>query len=171
VAATAWHTSRRSGAAWAVTSLESSDGAWNAIGLCAVERKSCEDFQSTILEFAETKHRGAGECRFASELANLQTVNRSNGAAMLVVEATGGTIISTMRQRGVRVPQTLASTLFGALVAVIQDYQVPVMFWDSRRLAEQFTFRFLERFWKHHGPKRVKGRKADGNDDGPTLFN
>lgn len=152
-------------------SLESADGSWNAIGLCAVERKSCEDFQSTILEFAETKHRGGGECRFASELANLQTVNRNNGSALLVVEASLEHVLASIRQRGVRERQTLASTILGAVESIIQDYQIIPLFAGSRRLAELVTFRFLERFWKHHGPKRAKGRKADGNDNGPSLFN
>lgn len=153
-------------------SLESADGSWNAIGYCAVERKSCEDFQSTILEYAETHHAGVDGCRFASELANLRRINKNGGASLLVVEASLEHVLASIRQRGVRERQTLASTILGAVESIAQEYHIIPLFAGSRRLAELVTFRFLERYWKHHGPKR-KGRKENVSHDGttPSLFN
>lgn len=115
------------------------------VGYCHVERKSVEDCQGTILGFDGRRDR------FERELDNLGKLD----AGLVVVEGTLQTVLETVEQRGRKTKAENAKTLFRSILAYQQDYRVPWLFCDGRRLAEIATFRFLERYWKKH----AKGSK------------
>lgn len=119
-------------------------------GRCHVERKSMEDAQGTVLGWDSESDRQKGNLgrrqRFECELANLAKIE----AAMVVVEATIGECLRTMPEWGKKDKTLNAKIFFRSVLAYQQDYRVPWMFCDGRRVAEQATYRFLERFWRHH---------------------
>jgi hypothetical protein len=137
-------------------SLESSDGRESFIGYCAVERKSLQDCQATILGFGDG-HRD----RFEQELRNLQHVNLNQGAAMVVIECSFEQLLQSAPCRGVKSAAANAKTLLRSVLAFQQDYHVPWLFAGGRRLAEIATFRFLERYWKHHHKERTQTHDHD----------
>lgn len=116
------------------------------VGRVAVERKSVEDCQGTILGFGRDGEGTSRRDRFESELANLQKCD----ASLVVVEGTLETVLQTVEQRGKKTRGENAKTLLRSIIAYQQDYGVSWQFCDGRRLAETYTFRFLERFWKQH---------------------
>ncbi len=127
-------------------SLESADGRQSFVGWCNVERKSLEDCQSTILGFADG-HRE----RFEQELENLsRLITGDGGCAMVVVECSVEQLLRSAPSHGKKTASQNAKTLLRSILAYQQDYRVPWLFAGSRRLAEIATFRFLERFWRHH---------------------
>lgn len=113
------------------------------VGRCHVERKSLEDCQSTILGFGDRRER------FEQELANLAAIE----SAMVVVEATFQNVIQFVPERGKKPAKDKAKILTRSILAYMQDYKVPFLFCDGRRLAEIATFRFLERFYRKHSQK------------------
>lgn len=108
------------------------------VGRCHVERKSLEDCQGTILGFDGRRER------FEQELANLAQIE----SPLVVVEATLQTVISQIGSHGKKPAKDKAKILSRSILAYIQDYKVPFLFCDGRRLAEIATFRFLERFYR-----------------------
>jgi hypothetical protein len=122
------------------------------VGRVAVERKSLEDCQSTILGWDGRRER------FKRELANLAKMD----AACVVVEAGVMAVIRYAPAFGKKTAGENAQILAQSIMAWQQDYRVPWFFADgydnhgehdpvaARRLAELFTFRFLERFFRKH---------------------
>jgi uncharacterized membrane protein len=137
-------------------SLESSDGKCSFVGWCNVERKSREDCQTTILGFGDG-HRE----RFEQELANLSSLIVGGGVAMVVVECSFETLLQSAPQFGRKTAAQNAKTLLRSVIAYQQDYRVPWLFAGSRRMAEIVTFRFLERYWKHHHKTKDKDQTHD----------
>jgi len=115
------------------------------VGRVHIERKSVEDCQHTILGWDGTRNR------FEQELANLSDIE----SGIVVVEGSLQEVVTTVRQWGEKTAQENAKTLFRSIIAYQQDYKVRWQFCDSRRLAENFAFRFLHRYWK----KRRKEHK------------
>ncbi len=117
------------------------------VGRVHVERKSVADFQGTILGFGESRER------FEQELHNLSQVD----AACVVIE---GSYQDALRcNRGTKSAKVQSKILNRSTVALQQDYGVSFMFCGSRRLAEQFTFRFLERFHRKDTERRQSTEK------------
>ena len=115
-------------------------------GRAHVERKSPQDAASTILGWGE--HRD----RFERELKNLSQME----CCAVVVECTLGALIEFVRSsppRGRKTPDENAKIIYRQVLAWQQDYRVPWVFCDSRRLAEITTFRTLERFWRKQNVK------------------
>lgn len=124
----------------------------NSIG---VERKSVADLQTTLLNFSD-----GGRDRFENELGNLSQLD----AAVVIVEGSLEEVIATITPRGTKSIGTLRKILFRSIVAVQQDYRVPIQFAGSRRLAEQYCFRFLERFWEKRQAEIRKANRESAND-------
>ena len=123
-------------------------------GRCNVERKSIGDAQSTILGWHGRRER------FKLELVTLSEMECS----AVVVECTFGDLIRTAESRGVRTKAENQKTLFRQVLAWQQDYAVPWIFCDGRRLAEIATFRILERFWrKVKKEERVRVKEMQGD--------
>jgi hypothetical protein len=115
-------------------------------GRAHLERKSPADAAGTILGWGE--HRD----RFERELVNLATMECS----AVVVECSLGALVEFVRNsppRGKKTPDENAKILYRQVLAWQQDYRVPWIFCDSRRLAEITTFRTLERFWRKQNVK------------------
>lgn len=115
-------------------------------GRAHIERKSPQDAAGTILGWGE--HRD----RFERELANLAAMECS----AVVVECSLGSLVEFVRHsppRGKKTPDENAKILYRQVLAWQQDYRVPWIFCDSRRLAEITTFRTLERFWRKQNVK------------------
>ncbi len=97
----------------------------------AVERKSLDDFASTVIH---------GRARFAVELKKLRDLE----AACVVVEGNLSDILAG-RYRGGAHP----NSVFGAVVSVIVDGGIPVFFCSDRQIARKFTQEYLLRFWRN----------------------
>jgi hypothetical protein len=122
------------------------------VGRVHVERKSVGDCQGTILGF------GGSRDRFEQELANLSAIE----AALVVVEGSLAPALTTTNDRRTRAHKVIAKQLHRSILALMQDYRVPWLFCDGRRMAEISTFRFLERFWRKQTEhtRRVKAMLA-----------
>lgn len=122
------------------------------VGRVHVERKSVQDCQNTLLDFSGNRQR------FEQELSNLASID----AAIVVVEGSLATVLSTTNDRRTREHRVIAKQLHRSILALMADYHVPWLFCDGRRMAEISTFRFLERFWKKQAEntRRVKAMLA-----------
>lgn len=108
----------------------------SGLGRCHVERKSLDDFNSTLLGWSGRRDR------LETELENLSRLESS----LVIIEATFGSAINDVQARGARTKQQNAKSVHRSAIAFLQDYRVPFLFCDSRRLAEITVFRWLERF-------------------------
>jgi hypothetical protein len=108
-------------------------------GRCHLERKSVEDAHGTILGWGERRDR------FQRELENLSTLECS----AVVVECSLQHLIATAPSHGKKSSGENAKILFRQVLAWQQDFRVPWLFCDGRRMAEIATFRILERFWRN----------------------
>lgn len=127
-------------------SLGESRGDYSLVGYegrAHIERKSVEDAQGTILGYAE-RHE-----RFIRELEFLASIE----CKAVVIEGSLGQVLATVTARGKRSVDDNRRSLYGQVLAWQQDYAVPWIFCDSRRLAEVTTFRILERYWRHERAK------------------
>ena len=120
----------------------------------AVERKSIEDCIGTILGFKE--RRG----RFERELQSLSGLIDTGGSALVVVEGSMEAVLEAVAKEqhgnGKRSPEINQKALFRSWIAFQQDHRVPWVFCDSRRMAEVYVFRWLERFHR----KCTQGKKG-----------
>ena len=107
-------------------------------GLCHIERKSRDDAHGTFLGWGERR------ARFERELANLTDME----CCAIVVECSMAELIQTVPARGKKSAQENAKIIFRQILAWQQDYRVPWLMADNRRMAEVATFRILERFWR-----------------------
>jgi hypothetical protein len=112
------------------------------LGRCHVERKSMADAHGTILGFTANGDGVSRRQRFEQELENLSEL----AAGLVVVECTFADAIRLAPETGHRSAAQNAKVLYRSLIAYQQDYGVKWIFADGRRLAEQVTFRWLERF-------------------------
>jgi hypothetical protein len=109
------------------------------VGQVAIERKSQNDAYSTFLGYADG-HRD----RFESELANMAEMP----AAAVVIECGWEKFFRDAPEWGVRSKRDNARNLHASLISWQQEFRVPFQFCDSRRSAEVYSFRFLERYWR-----------------------
>ncbi|MBI4910954.1 MAG: hypothetical protein HY820_45510 [Acidobacteria bacterium] len=94
-------------------------------GLVAVERKSLDDFISTVIH---------GRMRFRKELRKLAAYR----ASCVVVEA-GVVDVMLHRYRGDAHP----NAVLGSALSIILDFRIPVFFCSSRQAACQFVQAYL----------------------------
>lgn len=120
------------------------------IGRCHVERKSMDDAHGTILGFS-----GGRRDRFESELANLAQLEQS----LVIVECSFEDLIA--RAPTTKKPAaTNAKILLRSVISFQQDFRnVHWHFAGGRRLAENYTFRFLERWWRKQSEMRKETEK------------
>lgn len=126
--------------------LGTSHGDYSLIGHeghCHVERKSIDDAHGTILGWGERRERFERELEFLSSIE----------CAAVVVEGSFSQVLADVGARGKKSVDENRKTLHRQVLAWQQDYRVPWIFCDSRRLAEITTFRILERYWKKSGNK------------------
>ncbi len=98
----------------------------------AVERKSKQDCFGTL---------GQGRLRFERELARLATLT----IAAVVVEAEWSEVLGDPPPFSRLVPRTIFRS---ALAWMMRFPNVHWLMMPGRRIAEQATFRFLEKFWR-----------------------
>jgi hypothetical protein len=91
-------------------------------------------------------------------LSNLALIE----AALVVVEGSLATVLSTTNDHRTREHKVIAKQLHRSILALMQDYRVPWLFCDGRRMAEISAFRFLERFYRKQTEhtRRVKAMLA-----------
>lgn len=109
----------------------------------AIERKSIDDCIGTILGFADRRPR------FERELETLSSLD----SAVVIVEGSMGAVMDAVEEYGQRSRETNVKSLFRSWISFQQDYSVPWAFCDSRRLAEIYCFRWLERFHRKYGKR------------------
>lgn len=114
-------------------------------GLVSIERKSVADFYGTIL---------AGRDRFERELVRLQEIAAAGGYAEIVCEGDWYTEGPPMRPGdGEAERQKRIKTVYRSVIAWKHRYSlVRWDRWPSRRDAERYVFRVLERFWNERKP-------------------
>lgn len=115
-------------------------------GRCHIERKSVDDAHGTILGWGERRER------FERELEFLGSIE----CAAVVVEGSFGQVLAEVKARGKKSIDENRKTLHRQVLAWQQDYRVPWVFCDNRRLAEITTFRMLDRYWRKSGVKVQK---------------
>jgi len=98
----------------------------------AIERKSLEDLYSTL-----GQHRD----RFEAEHQRLAEME----LALVVIEADWPTILRSPPERSKLCPKTISRTA----ISWHQKYGVAWLALSSRGLAEAWTFRTLDTFWRH----------------------
>lgn len=108
------------------------------VGRVHVERKSVQDCQGTLLGWNGSRER------FEQELSNLALIE----AGLVVVEGSLATVLATTNDHRTREHTVIAKQLHRSILALMQDYRVPWLFCDGRRMAEISAFRFLERFYR-----------------------
>lgn len=130
-------------------------------GRCHIERKSMDDAIGTILGFGPGERRE----RFESELENLAGIE----AGLVVVEcsfmelianAPGYDAIDCARRYGKKSVSHNAKSLSRSVLAFMDEYKVPWLFCDDRRMAEIHAFRWLERWWRKQREKEKAEEKA-----------
>jgi len=97
----------------------------------AVERKSLDDFVSTVIRSRK---------RFAVELEKLRQME----FACVVVEAGLADIFSRRYQGGAN-----PASVFGATISIIVDHGIPVFFCSDRQVACRFAQDYLLRVHRH----------------------
>jgi hypothetical protein len=125
-------------------------------GRCHVERKSMEDAWSTILgwetEYETNRNLVGHRARFESELANLASIE----AGVVVVEATIDQCLDLMPSRGKKTIDENRKIFFRSLISFNQRFKVHWAWMSSRRAAEVYAFRWMERFWEKLPAKERK---------------
>jgi hypothetical protein len=116
-------------------------------GRCHVERKSMEDAQGTILGWDGRRERFECELQNLAETACSVIVVECSLAA-LIANAPGCDAADSNRRRGTKTVAQNAKALHRSVLAFLQDYRLPWIFSDSRRMAEIDTFRWLERWYR-----------------------
>jgi hypothetical protein len=123
----------------------------------AIERKSPEDCVSTILAFNDRRPR------FETQLDNMQQCD----CRAVIVEGSLGTVLETIEARGVHSVDHLRKIVHRSILSWQQQFNVPWIFCDSRRLAEVTCYRLFESFWKRvlkQARKEERECKAMSND-------
>ena len=119
--------------------------------LVSVERKSLEDLYSTL---------GSHRERFEAEHQRLASF--PPGRVCVVIEATWEQILNRPPERSRLRPKSVLRTAVSWQV----KYGVPWVTAVDRRLAEIWTFRFLEKAWKQCQKEAVAN---DGQDEWASL--
>jgi hypothetical protein len=82
--------------------------------------------------------------------------------AAVVIECSLGKMLSLVESRGARSKGVLQKTLHSQVLAWEQDWRVPFVFCDSRRLAELTTLQIMKRYYRHQKQmKTAEERKVD----------
>jgi hypothetical protein len=119
-------------------------------GRVHLERKSVADLQATVLGWDGRRDR------FKRELEILAGIEFS----AVIVEGTLGQCLSTCQQWGKKSAEDNRKILNRSLIAFMQDYRVPWIFADSRRLAEVEAFRWFQRAYRKMTETDRKQAKA-----------
>jgi len=122
----------------------------SGVGRCHIERKSMADAQSTILGWDGRRER------FERELHNLSEIE----CGCVVVECEFSDLIANAPEYGRRTKSQNARALSRSVLAYLQDYSVPWIFNESRRMAEIQTFRWFERWWRKQREREKAEEKA-----------
>lgn len=135
-------------------SLGVSHGDYSIEGLeseVAIERKSIEDAHGTFLGWGERRERFERELQ---ALANFP-------CAVVVLECNLNEMVETAPSHGVKTAKENAKILFRQVLAWQQDYRVPWIFCNGRRMAEITTFRILERYYRKQREQKRKEQSID----------
>lgn len=115
----------------------------------AIERKSQQDFQGTLLGWPATIDSPNGSLdvhrrgRFKSELRKLQALKNK----AVIVEATLGECVTTCPQWGKRTSAENGKYLYSTYLAWQQEFRVPWIFCDTAEDAAVTAFRIMEQFF------------------------
>lgn len=125
------------------------------VGRCHVERKSMEDAHGTFLGWTKKGEDVGRRDRFESELEKLSEME----AGLVIIECSFTDLIRLAPQYGRRSAQQNAKTLHRSIIAWNQDFAVNWLFCDGRRVAEQTTFQWLERWDRKDREERKREEK------------
>lgn len=113
---------------------------------CFIERKGIGDAHGTFLSHGERGERWEATLEF---LAGCKT-------SAVVIECSFYTLLQTVQARGTRSLNTLQRTLHRQVLAWEQDYRVPFIFCDKRRMAESTALQLMRRHWRKAQEKSDK---------------
>lgn len=123
----------------------------------SIERKSVADFYGTILADRE---------RFERELTRLQAMCEAGGHAQVVCEGDYLDLAQLPNPHGRYTDAELSvkrKVAFRSVIAWRQRF--PLVHWErmpSRREAEQYAFRVLERFWNERVRREKQRERTEG---------
>lgn len=123
---------------WEKKHLGPTHGDYTAEGLedyCHVERKGMGDWHGTVLGWGDRREQFTRTLEYLAEIP----------LGLIVTECTLGQAIERMPENGKKSKSENQKIFFRQVMAWLADYGVPWIFCDTRRLAEQVTFRHLER--------------------------
>lgn len=139
------------------------------LGRCHIERKSMQDAHSTFLGWARKGEDVGRRERFEQELGRLSEIE----AGLVVVECSLEVLLQQAPQYGHRTASQNSKTLFRSILSWQQKYDVQWMFAGGRRLAEQYAFRWLEKWDKKDRDERKaaarEGRREVAAEQGELL--
>lgn len=133
-------------------------------GRVAIERKSLEDFQGTLLGWPRdaTRENAALEwharnqvnrrARFKRELAKLSRME----TAAVVVEAPLGECLRLAPCWGKRSSVENAKYLAATYLSWSNDFRIPWHFCDGPEMAAVVALRILEKFWAKHKKEAIR---------------
>lgn len=107
------------------------------LGRCHIERKSMHDAHGTILGFKDGRRE-----RFEQELSNLSQLQ----ASCVIVECSLADLIRNAPAWGTRTALQNAKVLQRSIISFQQEFRVPWLFADSRKMAQSLAFRWFYRF-------------------------
>lgn len=131
--------------------------------LIAIERKSVQDAWGTF---------GGGRDRFERELQRLTEMVRSGGFAAVIVEGSISACLEADQQKQHQSGKKkfTAASFFRSILAWQQDYPVQWLFCDSRYIAENACYRYLDRFHRKRAEAEKRDRKDQAETDQGKLF-
>jgi hypothetical protein len=140
--------------------LGNSHGDYSVEGLegwVHIERKAESDVQGTVLGWGDRRERFVRTLEYLAELPS----------SAVIVECSFAQAIATCRDTPNKSSKENQKIFFRQTLAWMDDFRVPWIFCDDRRMAEVTTFRWLERQWRKQAAERKRAEVAAANN---SLF-
>lgn len=115
-----------------------------------IERKSQSDVVGTVLGWGDRREQFQRTLQFLAEIPS----------SAVIVECSLGAAIQSIESRGKKSAAENRKIFLRQVNAWHDDYRVPWVFCDNRRLAEISTFRWLQRRWRHLHAERKRAEQT-----------
>lgn len=116
---------------------------------CFIERKSADDFISTITH---------GRENFEKEHDRMRKIIAAGGSCAVIIEANYEEMMAELSS-GISSRKVSPAAVRGSLAAQVNDYGIPWIWAGNRRLAEEMAFAVLRKAWER---SRQAGSRKGG---------
>lgn len=117
---------------------------------CFIERKSAEDFISTITH---------GRENFEKEHQRMLEIEKAGGTCCVIIEANYDEMMAEL-ESGLSMRRVSSAAVRGSVAAQVNDYGIPWLWAGNRKLAEEMAFSILRKAWERS--RQVGSRKGAG---------